>query len=161
MQEIRSSNPLVVTGVYDPNKSRARHHRSLKIGSKLKYLNIKFFFFFNMKLCLLTLSSAVISNMTIAFSNYRLEVPQIRHFWSQTHYFLFYMNLGFSTNSVMLNSNIKIVFQIRLQKYPNKGILVPDLFFFFNMKPYIYTNSKVLVSNMTIVCPNFSPKISK
>ena len=27
MQEIRSSNPLV-TGICDPNKSRARHHRS-------------------------------------------------------------------------------------------------------------------------------------
>ena len=27
MQEIRSSNPPVVTGICDPNKSRARHHR--------------------------------------------------------------------------------------------------------------------------------------
>ena len=39
-QEIRSSNPPVDTGICDPNKSRARHHRSLKLGSKLKYLNI-------------------------------------------------------------------------------------------------------------------------
>ena len=39
MQEIRSSNPLVVTSICDPNKSRARHHRSLKLGSKVKYLN--------------------------------------------------------------------------------------------------------------------------
>ena len=39
MQEILSSNPPVVTGICDPNKSRARHHRSLKLGSKLKYLN--------------------------------------------------------------------------------------------------------------------------
>ena len=31
MQEIRSSNPPVVIGIYDPNKSRARHHRSLMI----------------------------------------------------------------------------------------------------------------------------------
>ena len=30
MQEIRSSNPPVVTGICDPNKSRARHYRSLK-----------------------------------------------------------------------------------------------------------------------------------
>ena len=30
----------MVTGICDPNKSRARHHRSLKLGSKLKYLNI-------------------------------------------------------------------------------------------------------------------------
>ena len=40
MQEIRSSNPPVVTGICDPNKSRARHHRSLKLGLKLKYLNL-------------------------------------------------------------------------------------------------------------------------
>ena len=39
MQEIRSSKPPVVTGIGDPNKSQARHHRSLKLGSKLKYLS--------------------------------------------------------------------------------------------------------------------------
>ena len=39
MQEIRSSSLLVVTSICDPNKSRARHHRSLKLGSKVKYLN--------------------------------------------------------------------------------------------------------------------------
>ena len=27
MQEIRSSNPPLVTGICDPNKSRARHNR--------------------------------------------------------------------------------------------------------------------------------------
>ena len=40
MQEIRSLNPPVVTWICDPNKSWAQHHRSLKLGSKLKYLNI-------------------------------------------------------------------------------------------------------------------------
>ena len=44
MQEICSSNPPVITGIYDPNKSRARHHRSLKLGSKLKYLNMRSIF---------------------------------------------------------------------------------------------------------------------
>ena len=39
MQEIGSSNPRVVTGTSDPNRSRARHHRSLKLGLKFKYLN--------------------------------------------------------------------------------------------------------------------------
>ena len=39
MQENRSSNPPVVTGICDPNTSWARHNRSLKLGSKLKYLN--------------------------------------------------------------------------------------------------------------------------
>ena len=38
MREICSSNPPVVTGICDSNKFRARHHRSLKLGSKLKYL---------------------------------------------------------------------------------------------------------------------------
>ena len=38
MQEIRSSNPPVVTGICDPSKSRAQHHGSLKLGSKLNYL---------------------------------------------------------------------------------------------------------------------------
>ena len=39
MQKIRSSNPPVVTGICDPNKSRVRQNRSLKPGSKLKYLS--------------------------------------------------------------------------------------------------------------------------
>ena len=42
MQEIHSSNPPVVTGISDPNKSWAPHHRSLNFGSKLKYLIISF-----------------------------------------------------------------------------------------------------------------------
>ena len=42
MQEIRSSNPPVVTGTCDPSKSRAQHHHSLKLGLKLKYLNMIF-----------------------------------------------------------------------------------------------------------------------
>ena len=37
-EEICSSNSPVVTGIRDPNKSRARHHPSLKPGSKIKYL---------------------------------------------------------------------------------------------------------------------------
>ena len=41
MQEIQSSNPAVVTGISDPNKSRERHRHTLKPGSKLKYLNLK------------------------------------------------------------------------------------------------------------------------
>ena len=41
MQEIHSSNPTVVTGICDPNKSQARHHNSLKLDLKLKYRNQK------------------------------------------------------------------------------------------------------------------------
>ena len=39
MQKIQSSKSPMVIGVCDPNKSRARHRPSLKLGSKLKYLN--------------------------------------------------------------------------------------------------------------------------
>ena len=39
MQEIRTSIPPVVAGICDPNKSWARHHNSLKLASKLTYLN--------------------------------------------------------------------------------------------------------------------------
>ena len=39
MQEIRTSNPPVVTRIYNLNVSRARYHPSLKLDSKLKYLN--------------------------------------------------------------------------------------------------------------------------
>ena len=35
MQEIRSSNPHAITGICDPNKSRPRHNRSLKLVLKL------------------------------------------------------------------------------------------------------------------------------
>ena len=42
MQQIGRLNPFVVTGICDPNKSRARHHRSLKGDSNLKYLKIIF-----------------------------------------------------------------------------------------------------------------------
>ena len=31
MQEIRSSNPPVVTGISDPNKSQARHHQRVHL----------------------------------------------------------------------------------------------------------------------------------
>ena len=42
MQEICSSNSPVVTGTCNPNKFRARHYNSLKIGSKLKYYSFTF-----------------------------------------------------------------------------------------------------------------------
>ena len=29
MQEVRNSKPSVITGIYDPNKSRAGHHRKM------------------------------------------------------------------------------------------------------------------------------------
>ena len=45
MQDIRSSDPPVVTGICDLNKSRARHHHNLKLGSKLRYLNSLVFAF--------------------------------------------------------------------------------------------------------------------
>ena len=41
MQEVCSSHRPVITGIFDPNKSRARCNRSLKLCSKLKYLDQK------------------------------------------------------------------------------------------------------------------------
>ena len=35
MQEIRSSNPPAVTGICDPNKSRAQHHRNNSLSFKI------------------------------------------------------------------------------------------------------------------------------
>ena len=40
MQDICSSDPPVVTGICDPNKSQTRHHHGLKLGLKLKYHSI-------------------------------------------------------------------------------------------------------------------------
>ena len=37
-EETHNSNPPVVTGICNPNKSQVRHQHSLKLGSKLKYL---------------------------------------------------------------------------------------------------------------------------
>ena len=42
MQDICSSNPPTVNRICDPNKSWAQHHCSLKLGLKLKYLNLIF-----------------------------------------------------------------------------------------------------------------------
>ena len=62
MQEISSSNSLLVTGICDPNKSQARHRRSLKLGLKLTYVNNPFSF-------LLTLSHKSEKGL----SNFKLE----------------------------------------------------------------------------------------
>ena len=48
MQEICSSNPPVVTGICDPSKSRAQHHRNYFLAVLelcafyIKYKNVKF-----------------------------------------------------------------------------------------------------------------------
>ena len=44
MQKIHSLNLPVVTGICDPNKSWAQHLCSLKLGSKLKYLNFLLYY---------------------------------------------------------------------------------------------------------------------
>ena len=52
------------------------------------------------------------------------ENAQIRHFWSQICFFLFWTIFSISAKSRMLISNIIIVFQIYGPKYPNKAFLV-------------------------------------
>ena len=39
MQEFCNSNPLVITGTCNHKNTQARHHRNLKLESKLKYFN--------------------------------------------------------------------------------------------------------------------------
>ena len=72
MQEIRSSSPPVVTGICDPNKSRARHHRSLKLGSKL-YLNIN-------RLFVLSFKNGNDDPMRDSFDNYYIPLGEIKDF---------------------------------------------------------------------------------
>ena len=60
MQQIRRSNRSVVTGICDPNKSQARHHRSLELDSNLKYLKIIF------KIILKYISAMIFRNAEIS-----------------------------------------------------------------------------------------------
>lgn len=56
------------------------------------------------------------------------------------------------TNSKVLISNIIIVFKIATQKYPKKAFLALDLKIVrFSTKPSTFTNSRVLISSITIV----------
>ena len=72
MQEILSSSPPMVTVICDPNKSRARHHRSIKLGSKLNYLNKKVVFMLDLTAWIsyreaASLKSQVASTITYVF----------------------------------------------------------------------------------------------
>ena len=52
-------------------------------------------------------------------------------------------------------------FQIPAQKYPNKAFLVPNLKIFICTKLCSKTNSRTLISNMTIIFSISSPKTRK
>ena len=87
MQEVHSSNPPVVTEICDPSKSRVRHHRSLKLDSKLKYLNdskgsylttsakmVVCFVMFCFVMLLPDLFSSVLSQLIIALEHHKILV---------------------------------------------------------------------------------------
>ena len=75
--------PPVVTGICDPNQSQVRHHRSLKLCSKLKYLNIvtynNIIYYFRrakhvFEQCLLTLTNGGQKSVTL-MDFYIIQIP--------------------------------------------------------------------------------------
>ena len=92
MQDVHSSNLLVVTGISDSSKSRARHHRSLKLGSRLKYLNQKLIFVFirNINDIITGMFSCKNTCSQMTFFKHPCEAFVIR-FYKKFHWFIFLM----------------------------------------------------------------------
>ena len=103
----------------------------------------------NMILSFFTNSKVLISNIWIVFFKFWLKTTQIRHFWS-TFLVSFLHEIFYIKKFESDASNMTIVFPNSVQKSPNNTILIPN-WIFFNMKPYILKNLKVLISNVTIV----------
>ena len=85
MQEIRSSNLLLVTGICDPNKSRAQHYRNFKLGSNLRYLKIKCSFLYNVIFYIIikyrnfSLQERNVWKIGIPFSRLTCQVETLAH----------------------------------------------------------------------------------
>ena len=138
-----------------------------------KFRNFCFF----VKFCKQTNLRVLISNRTVVFLKILPKNPQIRHCWSKypNKAFLF-PNSGIFVSSKILqfegaDFKYEIIFlKILAQKYPNtvflvkntQGIFSPKFkHFCFFAKFRNQTNSKVLISNMTIFFSNSSIKIPK
>ena len=87
MQEIRSSNPSVVTGVCDPNKSRARHHHNLKcfqICQQISFFIVLNIGIFHTPLFFLTSANASffvscgLNNSVVSFSSNTFWIASIK-----------------------------------------------------------------------------------
>ena len=61
LQEIRSSNPPVVTGICDPNKSRKRHHRNHTwiFEFNIQWIISHYHWFVLLFVCLFLISSSI------------------------------------------------------------------------------------------------------
>ena len=84
-------------------------------------------FYFCSKLCSKTNSSALISNMTIVFSNSSSKMCKSGIFGPKFKDFYFCSNICNKASSRVLISNMIMVFQNSCPKHPNKACLVPDL----------------------------------
>ena len=108
----------------------------------------------------------LISNMAIVLLKLYPKNTNIRHFWSKWHkpgilvsklgIFVFSRNFRFRECWFQIR---QYCFQIPAQKYPKLGPKVRHLCFF--TKCCNYTNSRVLISDMTLVFWNSSRKIPK
>ena len=86
---------------------------------------------FDMKLCILTNSKMLISNMTVVFFKFWRKSTIIKHFWSQTqNYFCFTLNFTYWQIRGCWFKIWQKFYQIPVQKYPNREILVPNLLFY-------------------------------
>ena len=78
MQEIRSSNPPVVIGICDPNKSRVRHHRNFL------YLILKIHIFMQIRNSFEVLANSTkklkLQKMKFSFEDFLTKFNQIHEF---------------------------------------------------------------------------------
>ena len=97
----------------------------------------------------------IASNMTVVSSSSTLKIPKKANFWFQFWSF-FCLHETLHLNRV-LNFNMTIFFQIPAKHNANNTFLVPR-FFFSCKKHYILTNSRQLISNMSLVFSKSQPK---
>ena len=88
------------------------------------------FFFFDVDLSIFTNPKVVFSNMIITFSNYGLKL-QKNDFVPQTQsFFVLHGTWHFNRNSIVLISDMIIVFSSSTPKITNKATLIPNLICF-------------------------------
>ena len=85
------------------------------------------------------------------------------HFWAHVWAFFFFFLRGFAVSQIRgcWFQIWQYYFQIPAQKYPNKAFLVPNLKIFICTKLCSKTNSRTLISNMTIIFSISIPKTRK
>ena len=115
---------------------------------------------FCVKLCMLTNSKVLNSNMTIVFFKFQSENTQIRQFLSQVFIKVKFCIL---TNTKVLISNVTIVYKLQPRNTQIEHFWSKTYFFHFNLKLCILTNystivffnSGLKVRNMAFLVPTF------